>query len=157
MPTYADDRAEIEDLMARYLFALDFFDADAYAETFTEDGVLDWAMGTVEGREAIRAEAAGMKASMAQVFGDGTIIRHFVTNIAISFEGDRASTRAAWFEAYNNGPDGAPKMGTFGHYEDALERIDGRWLFKRRRIVNEFLDGRKAGPGNPVRGMEPRP
>jgi ketosteroid isomerase-like protein len=154
MPSYADDRAEIEDLMARYLFALDFFDADAYAETFAEDGVLDWAMGTVEGREAIRAEAAGMKASMASVFGAETTIRHFVTNIAISVEGERASTRAAWFEAYNNGPDGAPKMGTFGHYEDELARIDGRWLFKRRRIVNEFLEGRKAGPDNPVRGME---
>jgi ketosteroid isomerase-like protein len=152
--SYADDRAAIEDLMARYLFALDFFDADAYAETFAEDGVLDWAMGTARGREAIRAEASGMKASMAQVFGDDTIIRHFVTNIAISVEGDRASTRAAWFEAYNNGPEGTPKMGTFGHYEDALERIDGRWRFKRRRIVNEFLEGRKAGPDNPVRGME---
>ncbi|MEO5597256.1 MAG: nuclear transport factor 2 family protein [Novosphingobium sp.] len=43
--SYADDRAEIEDLMARYLFALDFFDADTYADTFTQDGVLDWAMG----------------------------------------------------------------------------------------------------------------
>jgi ketosteroid isomerase-like protein len=152
--SYADDRAAIEDLMARYLFALDFFDADAYAETFADDGVLDWAMGTVEGREAIRTEAAGMKQSMASVFGAGTIIRHFVTNIAISVDGDRASTRAAWFEAYNNGPDGAPKMGTFGHYEDELERIGGRWLFKRRRIVNEFLEGRQAGPVNPVRGMD---
>jgi ketosteroid isomerase-like protein len=151
--SYADDRAQIEDLMARYLFALDFFDADAYAETFAEDGVLDWAMGTVEGRETIRAEAAGMKASMAKVFGDGTMLRHFVTNIAISVDGDRASTRAAWFEAYGNGPGSDPRMGTFGHYEDELARIDGRWCFKRRRIVNEFLEGRMAGPGNPVRGM----
>jgi ketosteroid isomerase-like protein len=153
MPGYADDRAAIEDLMARYLFALDFYDADAYAETFAEDGVLDWAMGLAEGREAIRAEAAGMKAGMASVFGAETTVRHFVTNIAISVDGDRAWTRAAWFEAYNNGPAGAPAMGTFGHYEDELARIDGAWLFRRRRIVNEFLDGRRAGPGNPVRAM----
>lgn len=151
--SYADDRAGIEDLMARYLFALDFFDADAYAQCFAEDGVLDWAMGLAQGREAIRAEAAGMKASMASVFGAETTIRHFVTNIAISVDGDRATTRAAWFEAYNNGPEGAPKMGTFGHYEDELARIDGHWRFKRRRIVNEFLEGRKAGPDNPVRSM----
>lgn len=151
--SYADDRAEIEDLMARYLFALDFFDADAYAETFAEDGALDWAMGTVEGRDAIRAEAAGMKASMARVFGQDTMLRHFVTNIAISVDGNRASTRAAWFEAYGNGPGSDPRMGTFGHYEDELVRIDGRWKFKRRRIVNEFLDGRQAGPDNPVRSM----
>ena len=119
--------------------------------------MLDWAMGEVCGREAILAEARTMKAKMAGVFGSDTLLRHFVTNIAISVEGDRASTRAAWFEAYNDGPDGSPRMGTFGHYEDELARIDGRWLFRRRRIVNEFLEGRKAGPGNPVRAMEIRP
>jgi hypothetical protein len=40
--SYADDRAEIENLQARYIFALDFRDADTYASTFTEDGVLDY-------------------------------------------------------------------------------------------------------------------
>ena len=39
--SYADDRAEIEDLQARYLFALDFRDPDLYVSTFTEDGILD--------------------------------------------------------------------------------------------------------------------
>jgi hypothetical protein len=155
--SYADDRAEIEDLMARYLFALDFFDADAYAATFTEDGVLDWAMGEVRGRAAIRAEAATMKAKMAGVFGGDVMIRHFATNIAITINCDSAETRAAWFEAYREGADTQPRFGTFGHYEDQLARIDGRWLFKRRRIVNEFIPGREAGPANPLSTMEPIP
>ena len=153
--SYADDRAEIEDLMARYLFALDFFDADAYAATFTEDGVLDWAMGEIRGREAIRAEAGTMKAKMAEVFGPQVMIRHFATNIAISIRGDSAEVRAAWFEAYHDGAGAPPRFGTFGHYEDRLARIDGRWLFKRRRIVNEFIPGREAGPVNPTSTMEP--
>ena len=153
--SYADDRAEIEDMMARYLFALDFFDADAYAATFADDGVLDWAMGEVCGRTAIRAEAATMKAKMAEVFGGEVMIRHFATNIAISIDGDVAETRAAWFEAYRDGADTPPRLGTFGHYEDQLARIDGRWLFKRRRIVNEFIPGREAGPANPITTMEP--
>lgn len=151
--SYADDRAEIEDLMARYLFALDWFDADAYAETFTEDGVLDWAEGVIEGREAIRTEARTMQAKMNATFGGEVMIRHFVTNIAISVDGDRASTRAAWFEGYGHGPGSKPLPGTYGHYEDELARIDGRWLFKRRRIVNEFIEGRQSGPANPVRTM----
>ena len=153
MPSYSDDRAEIEDLMARYLFALDFFDADAYADTFAEDGILDWAGGRAHGRDVIREEARGMKAAMGQAFGIDTKVRHFVTNIAISVDGDRASTRAAWFETYDNGPDGAPKMGTFGHYEDELVRTDGRWLFSSRKIFNEFLEGRGADQTNPVRSM----
>ena len=30
--SYAEDRAEIEDLQGRYMFALDFHDADTYAQ-----------------------------------------------------------------------------------------------------------------------------
>ena len=52
---YADDRAEIEDLMARYMFAIDYFDWDAYVGTFAPDGELTFARGTTRGREAIRA------------------------------------------------------------------------------------------------------
>jgi hypothetical protein len=52
--SYAEDRAAIEDLQARYLFALDFHDPDLYVSTFTEDGVLDYGSGDVKGRKAIK-------------------------------------------------------------------------------------------------------
>src|SRR5690606_16415549 len=52
--TYGQDRAEIEDLMARYLFAIDYADWDAYVATFAPDGELTFASGTSKGREAIR-------------------------------------------------------------------------------------------------------
>src|SRR5262249_328216 len=52
--SYAEDRAAIEDLQARYLFALDFHDPDLYVSTFTEDGVLDYGSGEVKGRQAIK-------------------------------------------------------------------------------------------------------
>lgn len=55
--SYAEDRALVENLYARYVFAADWKDADTYASLFTEDGVLDWARGVAEGREAIRSEA----------------------------------------------------------------------------------------------------
>ena len=50
--SYGEDRAQIEDLQARYLFALDFHDPQLYASTFTPDGVLDYGEGDVRGREA---------------------------------------------------------------------------------------------------------
>src|SRR5690606_7904413 len=53
-PNYAQDRAEIEDLMARYLFAIDYHDWDAYVATFTEDGEIEFASGTFKGRDEIR-------------------------------------------------------------------------------------------------------
>src|SRR6516165_9816848 len=58
--SYAEDRAAIEDLQARYLFALDFHDPDLYVSTFTEDGILDYGSGDVKGRQAIKNVIAGM-------------------------------------------------------------------------------------------------
>jgi hypothetical protein len=43
--SYGEDRAHIEDLQARYLFALAYKDAKLYASTFTPDGVLDYNEG----------------------------------------------------------------------------------------------------------------
>jgi hypothetical protein len=52
--SYAEDRAAIEDLQARYLFALDFHDPDLYVSTFTEDGVLDYGSGKSRGAKLSR-------------------------------------------------------------------------------------------------------
>ena len=51
--SYAEDRAAIIDLQGRYLFALDFQDAQTYASTFAEDGAINWARGEIKGRKAI--------------------------------------------------------------------------------------------------------
>jgi hypothetical protein len=156
--SYATDRAEIEDLMARYLFAMDYHDADMYAECFTEDGELDWAMGVARGREAIRAEALSFKERIGEIFkdsdGNPAKLRHVVCQKAIRVDGDRAWITGLWFEMTNGGPDGSMALPSFGIYEDTLLRVDGAWLFTRRKICNEFLPGRESGPVNPVRAMD---
>ena len=153
---YAADRAEIEDLQARYVFALDWQDADAYASTFTEDGVLDWAGGIAKGREAIRAEVRGMRASFAKKeAGDAprrpARLRHFTTNAVLKIDGDHATHVAYWFEINNDGRDRWPYVGGYGHYEDELRRVNGHWLYTKRKIFNEVMDSRAAGPQNPAR------
>ena len=155
---YARDRAEIEDLMARYLFALDYNDLDTFIATFTEDAVFDFARGRIEGKDAILAAVKGFKARIGQLYqdedGNPAVLRHVLAHAAIRVEGDRAWTRSQWFEMANDGPGKSLKMGTFGIYEDKLERVDGRWLFSERRILNEFLAGRESGPENPVPAMD---
>ena len=157
-PSYADDRAAIENLMARYLFAMDWNDFETYADCFTEDGELDYARGIAQGRENIRAEARRFKDNVAQIFvdfeGNPAKLRHIVAQTVIRVEGDRAFTTAQWFEMANDGSEGAPKLGTFGHYEDELLRVDGAWKFRRRKIWNEFLPGRESDAVNPVRSMD---
>ena len=156
--SYASDRAEIIDLMARYLFAMDYHDADAYAECFADDGELDWAMGVARGREAIRAEAETFKQKIGEIFkdsdGNPAKLRHGVNQKVIRVEGDRAWNTGFWWEMTNGGPDGSIALPSFGIYEDELVRVEGRWLFKRRKICNEFLPGRESGTVNPVIAMD---
>ena len=152
---YAADRAEIENLQARYLFALDWQDAEAYASTFTEDGVLDWAGGVVEGRAEIAQEVRDMREQFARrEVADApkrpARLRHFITNVVLDIKGDRAVGRAYWFELYNDTRDRWPYVGGYGHYEDEMRKVDGRWLFVRRKIYNEVMDSRAAGPANPA-------
>lgn len=156
--TYAQDRAEIEDLMARYLFAMDYGDLDSYVATFTRDGSIEFASGTYEGRDQIREAVGRFKEGIGRFYttenGEPAALRHVLLQSVIRVEGDRAWSTSLWMEMANDGPDDSFKMGTFGIYEDELERVDGRWLFSRRVVLNEFIEGRESGPDNPVRKLD---
>ncbi|MFT5320089.1 MAG: hypothetical protein ACI934_000219 [Pseudohongiellaceae bacterium] len=150
---YGDDRAEIENLQARYLLAMDFLDADAYAEVFTEDGVMDWAGGVITGREAIRAFMASGRYNPARGAAEAdwpAASRHFIMNQVIKVDGNKASAITYWFQANNNADRGTMTLGMFGNYVDELEKVNGEWLFTRRAIYNEGIPNRnKAGTKNP--------
>src|SRR6187397_2275097 len=104
--SYADDRSEIEDLQARYLFALDFHDPDLYVSTFTEDGILDVGSGEIKGRKAIRDVIAKMPNSRTTENGLRPASgRHNISNIVIKVNGNKASARAYWFHYSNNNPE----------------------------------------------------
>ena len=152
---YARDRAEIEDLQARYLFALDWQDADAYAATFTIDGVLDWTGGIIRGRDAIRAEAAKMRATyarkeVADAPARPSRLRHLTSAAVIRIDGDRAASTIEWFEIDNDGKKRYPAVTGYGHFEDELRRVDGKWLISSHKIYNETYENRAAGPKNPA-------
>jgi hypothetical protein len=153
---YATDRAQIEDLQARYLFALDFRDAEAYAATFAEDGVLDYGAGKIVGRKAIAEMVAGLRASAERQRAADTsglrpaAGRHNISNIVVEIDGNRARGTAYWFHMGNANPERAAQLNSFGHYEDELVRVDGQWLFSLRKIYNEQIPEWVAGFDNPV-------
>lgn len=161
--SYAQDRAMIEDLQARYLFALDFRDADAYAATFAEDGVLDYGAGKIQGREAIREMVANLRAAAEQQRAADTsglrpaAGRHNITNIVLDIDGDRARGTAYWFHMGNANPERAAQITSFGHYEDELVKVNGEWLFSLRKIYNEQVAEWAAGAENPVAAPGPGP
>jgi hypothetical protein len=153
---YAQDRAQIQDLQARYLFALDFRDPAAYAATFTEDGVLDYGAGKIVGRKAIAEMVANMRAAGERQRAEDTsglrpaAGRHNISNIVLEIDGDRARGTAYWFHMGNANPERSAQLNSFGHYEDELVKVDGRWLFSLRKIYNEQVAEWVAGSENPV-------
>ena len=157
-PTYAQDRAEIEDLMSRYLFAIDYFDWDAYVATFAPDAELEFASGISRGRDAIRTSVTNFSQGIGRFYHteDGAMakLRHVTLQSVVRIEGDRAWARTLWVEMANHGPEDTMKMGTYGLYEDEFVRLDGHWLIQRRNVLNEFIPGRNSGPENPVAEMD---
>lgn len=153
--SYAEDRAQIMDLQARYLFALDFFDMDAYVSTFTPDGVLDIIGQQAKGRDEIRKMLEGSR----PVFDPATqgtegayrpTGRHNITNIVLKIDGDKATGRAYWFHYGNNNPERRAVLDAYGHYEDEMVKVNGEWLFSKRTIYNEAVAEWIAPPPNPA-------
>jgi hypothetical protein len=153
--SYAEDRALIEDLQARYMFAMDFGDVDKYVLTFTEDGVLDIGDGPISGREAIRKAIGGMPGRKEAPASENApklrppTGRHNISNIAIKVNGNKALGRAYWFHYGNSNPQRTPGLDFYGHYEDEMVKVNGQWLFSKRMIYNEQVDKWAAKPGNP--------
>ena len=129
------DRLEINDLIARYSYALDSRDYDALDELFTPDAVLDY---TATG--AIKGTLAEMKEFVANAFTMFAGTQHLTTQTMIRFsdDGDTAFAKSACHNPMVFGGDLAPRMMIVGlWYLDTLERTPGGWRFKER--VEELL------------------
>ena len=149
--SYAEDRAAIENLQARYLFAMDFGDPDLYVTTFTEDGILDIGTGEIKGRKAIRDVIAKMPNSRTTENGLRPASgRHNISNIVLTVNGNKATGRAYWFHYSNNNPERRGVFDGYGHYEDELVKVNGQWLFTKRRIYNEGRAEWAYKGGNPA-------
>jgi hypothetical protein len=130
---------------------MDFHDPDLYISTFTEDGILDVGSGEIKGRQAIRDVVARMPRPAATDGPYPAVGRHNISNIVIRVEGNRAWGRAYWFHYSNDNPRRAAVFDGFGHYEDELIKVDGQWLFTKRRIYNENRqEWAYTGGGNPA-------
>ncbi len=118
-----EDKYEITELAARYNHALDTGDGDAWAATFTDDGVFASSGSTLTGTEAL-AEFARDR--------DSAGLRHWTNNLVVDGEGREATLRC-YLHVMRVGAPGIEIVLT-GLYADQLRRVDGEWKFSRREL-----------------------
>jgi SnoaL-like domain len=127
------DQAEILSLMARYNWAFDTGDPASWSETFTEDGYFEALAGVFRGREELarycREATSGRGGGHFSSLGR----QHWTGNVDITGDGDVAHGRC-YRMMVRRGADGSGSVDRMGWYEDDFRRIDGQWLFSRRRV-----------------------
>lgn len=124
-----EDLEAIRHLNAQYCRRLDDGDWDGVVELFTDDGVFD-GLSRAEGRTAMRESFAAL--------GDKglTAFWHFITNMEIEVDGDRATVRSfLWMPCVN---DGAACIAA-GRYTDRLRKVDGAWRYEVMQVRFNFF------------------
>ena len=134
----AEDRLDIFDLFARYAWAYDCGDADAYAGVFTEDGLLAdqgdlHAVGRTAIREAIK--------TFFEMRGDSAWQHH---NAHLRMQGDgKDCVVHSYWAVLEHRPDGGFGVGSLGWYRSVCVRQEAGWFLRERTF---YMDMPKALP-----------
>jgi hypothetical protein len=132
MDQEAKDRLEIQELLARYSWAMADKDWDAWQSVFAPGATVDYS--TAGGPVGTPAEAAAALSAMMQAFD---VAMSQGTNLVITFEStEQASCRSMYrmlMRLPSANPTDAPTyMEAQGEYQDTLVRTLPGWRIARR-------------------------
>ena len=133
------DRAEIQELVARYVTALDTRDADMYADVFTEDAVYEVTGTVYRGRAAIRKIVTDLQDARARSEAQGTTptdLYHVMSNSSIELISATEARHSSYAQTVRAAEGGQFIVGFMGRYEDVIVRRDGRWQIQSRKLVS---------------------
>ncbi|GAB3201595.1 hypothetical protein GCM10027062_24210 [Nocardioides hungaricus] len=130
-----EDRLAIQELFARYTWALDTNDGAAVAALFVEDGEFDGSAGSWRGADEIASMVSGARE------GDGDFrSQHWTANSVYHGGADRCEVVSMSIAPAMH--DDEFRMSFMAYYVDMCVKRDGQWLFERRRF--RLWDGQGA-------------
>lgn len=143
------DELAVRDLSHRYAIALDRNDREAWRALFSDDIAFE-SGGSVRGLEDVLRIPDDQLQRYAKTV-------HEVTTQLVSVDGDRAhgevycQAHHIYQDFHQNGRFPFDLSHDFLiRYEDDYARIDGRWVFTRRRVNTEARQVRQIIPAIPV-------
>jgi SnoaL-like domain len=146
------DRLEIQDLMLRYSYAIDFHDWDALDDVFSEDAEIDYtAFGGPVG------DRASTKRFLAESLSASFLgYQHMVTGTAIEFRDDgtaRARTQCHNPMAIGDADDPTVVIASLWYVDTLVKTPDG-WRIRERMEQPVFLRRFETGALTGVTGIE---
>jgi hypothetical protein len=125
----ADDRLDILDVLARYNWALDTDDAEAFADTFAADGRAVMPGRTYQGRAELVEMINGLRARR-EAGGERNVF-HVPVNIVIESVGEGRARLVTALLGPRVGEGGVAVI-KHGWYDDELVKTERGWRFDRR-------------------------
>jgi len=137
----AQDRAQIDSLMWRYVRALDTENAEAYAAVFAPDGQFGTGPNATKGREALKKMVGDLRQRASEnetkTGQKRPPMYHVIANSNIEFvDKDHARFQAYWMTVFAAGGANVPaRVAAAGREVDDLVRLNGQWLIKVRDVA----------------------
>jgi uncharacterized protein (TIGR02246 family) len=133
-----EDRIAVEDVMARYVWAVDSLDADGYVAVFTEDAVIDSNGAISKGHEAIRRIVTSLIQRRDDNKAKGlppSNLYHVISSVRITFPKPGEALHQSYWQTVRRGKDGTMIAAAMGRSEDRLVKRNGKWLIQWRKLT----------------------
>ena len=133
-----EDRIAVEDVMARYVWAVDSLDSEAYVAVFTEDAIIDSNGSISKGHEEIRRIVTGLIQRRDDNRAKGlptANLYHVISSVRITFPKPGEALHQSYWQTVRRDKDGKMPAAAMGRSEDRLVKRNGKWLIQSRTLT----------------------
>ena len=133
-----EDRIAVEDVMARYVWAVDSLDPDGYVAVFTDDAVIDSngsiSKGHAEIREIVTSLIRRRDDNKAKGLPSSNLY-HVISSVRITFPKPGEAVHQSYWQTVRRDTDGRMIAAAMGRSEDRLVKRNGKWLIQWRKLT----------------------
>ena len=133
-----EDRVAVEDVMARYVWAVDSLDPDGYVAVFTEDAIIDSNGSISKGHGEMRAIVTSLMQRRDDNRAKGVPtanLYHVISSVRITFPTPGEAVHQSYWQTVRRDTDNKMTAAAMGRSEDRLVKRDGRWLIQWRTLT----------------------
>lgn len=124
-------RVAIEQLVVEHHWLLDHGHADRLYTLYAEDAVSVGPLGTMNGRDAIKAWGE------RRITQDAGTVRHFSGGTRLAWN-DGVLTGTTYYTTFRSTQEDPLRPASVGEFREEYVQVDGEWRIRRREIVPVF-------------------